>query len=74
MNITLNAMMILIVAILIALLSGCAGITGNVEVARPDGSKFGASADGKRGTVYGEYGIIKGSTSFDLPKPKGLAK
>jgi len=69
MNITLIATLAII-----AMLSGCAGITGNVEVNRPDGSKFGASADGSRGTVYGEYGIIKGSTSFDLPKTKGLAK
>jgi hypothetical protein len=74
MNITLNIILTAIVAIIIAMVSGCAGVTGNVEVARPDGSKFGASADGTRGTVYGEYGIIKGSTSFDLPKPKGLTK
>lgn len=74
MNTLLNLIMAATVAIVVLMLTSCAGVTGNVEVARPDGSKFGASADGTRGTVYGEYGIIKGSTSFDLPKPKGLAK
>jgi uncharacterized protein YceK len=73
MNITLNAMLILVVAIIIAMLSGCAGVSGNIEVNRPDGSKIGATSDGKKGTVYGQYGPVKGSTTFDLPT-KGLAK
>lgn len=55
------------------LLSGCAGVSGNLEVTRPEGN-IGLSSDGRNATVYGQHGIFKGSTTFKLPDPKGLAK